>query len=232
MPKRRGKPFLGWKRALQKAGIEYDDIEWELTETVPCQICGKERRDVISHAYRSHSVSPSEYREMYPDTALLSDITRSNRNQFDEQTVLPHWEPFWTPEYILDRLYAFYEAGLPMNNTSLAATDSGLVSAICSWKEEVGTWRNILDRLGIEQQEKVSSDVRAVDHVAEYQETKGGIRYPTAAKVKTAIRKRKREKLPLNIGSLREKEHSDYRTFLGSSSFLWELGQCIGSCRI
>jgi hypothetical protein len=34
------RPFWGWKRALQDAGIDYSWIKVELLDTVRCQICG------------------------------------------------------------------------------------------------------------------------------------------------------------------------------------------------
>ena len=80
------RPFLGWYGAIAAAGIDYGEIEIELSEYVVCQICGKECRAVINHVIHGHGVSVDDYIEEYPYAELQSDLTRARRCRFDEGT--------------------------------------------------------------------------------------------------------------------------------------------------
>ncbi len=148
--KKNREPFFGWKRALERAGIDYGKIHTELTEFVICEICGAHLKMVHNHAAYRHGVPIKEYRLEFPEAEVMSDLSRAIKcRSFQSQKILPHWEPFWTPEYILDRAYAFYEAGFPVHFRSIEQLDGGIANAVADWKFELGSWNDILKRIGL-----------------------------------------------------------------------------------
>ncbi len=184
--------FLGWKQGLEKAGIEYDKINVELTEYVRCEICGRELRTVGSHLRKVHEVTAEDYLEEFPWAETCSEEQRANkRNQMTRKRLrMPHWEPIWTPEYILDRAYAYYEAGYKMNAASIIRIDVSILNFARSFPE-LGGWDGVLTRIGLDPRE-----VRL--HKWAYEDGHAVI---------GAILERKQWALPLNHGTV---ARSDY----------------------
>src|ERR1039458_7210168 len=71
------KPFWGWKRALESAGLDYHNIRIELSECVRCRICNQEHRGLSGHLLTAHEVSKEEYLVDYPKAELVSEEVRA-----------------------------------------------------------------------------------------------------------------------------------------------------------
>jgi len=140
------KPFWGWKQALEAAGIDYSRIRIHLEEYVICQECGKRFKDLTQHITRIHGISAANYRSKHPGSELASPARVASARQ-EEKTSLPHWEPDWTPEYVLDRIYEFHRRGLPLNPGHMQTAErSTHRRAITYFK----TWNTALRAVGLD----------------------------------------------------------------------------------
>src|SRR5438105_14626626 len=61
------RPYWGWKRALEDAGLSYAKINTELRDYVDCQICGRDLGVLTYHLISQHQITPEEYRQEYPE---------------------------------------------------------------------------------------------------------------------------------------------------------------------
>jgi hypothetical protein len=95
------KPYWGWKQALADAGLGYEDINVELWDYCTCLICGHEARKLDAHVRIAHSLTGAEYRQEFPQAEIVCETVRAGQRRFP--TDLPHWEPVWSWEYVLDR---------------------------------------------------------------------------------------------------------------------------------
>lgn len=127
-------PYLGWKGAVEEAGIDYADIRVELRGTVECRLCGKEFRFLNGHLTQTHQISPQEYLEEFPDAEFACEQIReamTGRLHGDPHPdFLAHWEPIYTREYVLDRLYEYAQRGFWMDMKTIAEIDCSLVAAV------------------------------------------------------------------------------------------------------
>ena len=114
----RGQPFLGWKGALELAGLDYSKIKVELPKHVACKICGMKRKALHEHIRFCHQMSPREYVEMHRGAPLASDAFKALCAS-PGHGVMPQWEPVWSPEYVLDRLNEFHKAGIRLNPSNI-----------------------------------------------------------------------------------------------------------------
>ena len=108
------KPYWGWKKALEAAGIKYSDIEMELLDDCECEICHARKKILSFHVLQKHGVEMDDYRIDYPESDVICEEIRARRAKMKCKE-MPHWEPLWTVEYALDRLWARYEKGMPVN---------------------------------------------------------------------------------------------------------------------
>src|SRR5712692_7154500 len=60
------RPFWGWKRALEDAGLDYAKINVELRDYVDCKICGRDFGALQYHLISQHQTTPQDYRHEYP----------------------------------------------------------------------------------------------------------------------------------------------------------------------
>ena len=70
------KPFWGWKRALEAAGIDYGDIRVEIEPYVQCRLCGEWFRALMGHLIKAHECDGNNYMTDYPDAPLVSEEGR------------------------------------------------------------------------------------------------------------------------------------------------------------
>lgn len=103
------------EKALEAAGIKYSDIKVELLDFCECEICHARKAVLAPHIRHKHHMETEDYRLDYPEARLISEKLWARRPTKMKCKELPHWEPFWTAEYALDRLWARYEQGLPIN---------------------------------------------------------------------------------------------------------------------
>lgn len=145
-------PFWGWKGALADAGISYDQIRTEVRETVECRICGHRFQLLNAHLMGVHEITPEEYREEYPRAELCSEALRermTGRHYVKQHAeFLPHWEPIYTREYVLDRLYEYAQRDFWMDVETMSQIDCSLVSAVRSHLKV--SWDDALRRIGLD----------------------------------------------------------------------------------
>ncbi|MBN1906109.1 MAG: MucR family transcriptional regulator [Deltaproteobacteria bacterium] len=144
-------PFLGWRKLLIAAGIDYKDIEREYLNYVVCKICGKDFSILTGHLMGTHSMTPKEYRQKYPDAELMSETLRIAHRGMRQKPInlkitLPHWEELWTLEYLLDRIEDYRERGGPINFYSIHAHDRSTTDAAIRF---FGSWDAAITRLGL-----------------------------------------------------------------------------------
>ncbi|GAA5507885.1 hypothetical protein Rcae01_03343 [Novipirellula caenicola] len=125
-------PYWGWKQALADAGLSYQSIRIEVRETVQCQLCGKSFRSLLGHL-RIHETDPEDYRVKYPDAEIVSESMRQAsmgpRCKMPAPW-LPHWEPIYTPEYVLDRVKEYADQGIWMELSTIERLDASLLRAV------------------------------------------------------------------------------------------------------
>lgn len=128
------RPYWGWKAALADAGLSYDQIRIEIRQYVICQLCGKRYIALPTHLLTMHEIEPREYLEEYPGSELVSEQFRANlmrsRRKHYCPDFLPHWEPVYSTEYLLDRLHEYAERGYYVNHDNLLQIDSALPSTL------------------------------------------------------------------------------------------------------
>ena len=138
-------PYWGWRCALEDAGVDYDTINVEVLDYVVCRICGAELRALGGlHLQHLHNMYPSEYQQEFPGAEMRSEKLRCFHP--GTKLIMPHWEPFMTPEYALDRLWAFHRKGLPLNQQYCLNHEPVLVSAIMRYFKG---WDGALTKLGL-----------------------------------------------------------------------------------
>jgi len=123
------KPYWGWKKALEAAGIKYSDIEMELLDYCECEICHARETMLMSHITKKHGIEMEDYRMDYPEVDLICEEIRARRSIMKNKE-MPHWEPLWTMEYALDRLWARYEKGLPINYKKIFRNEPSLIGTL------------------------------------------------------------------------------------------------------
>jgi hypothetical protein len=147
------RPFWGWKSALEDAGIGYDQIAMEILDRITCQICGKELRSLSGHLSKCHCCSTEEYLQDYPDAKLISEeisasrMVRYRSKPAKGMPTLPNWEPFWTPEYVYDRIYEYHQMDAPLHARGIQRYDYATLSAARAY---CGGWDVALRKVGLD----------------------------------------------------------------------------------
>jgi len=149
-------PFVGWKGLLELAGYGYDGIKIHLEDKVLCPLCGFEGAFLVSHVLRKHAMETEEFTAAYPDSPLLSETILAARMKAvptaitlpnGERLRLPHWEPLWTLEYCLDRVWHLHQLGLSIHPRNLMRIESALRAKIFEYHPTYGPF---LARLGLQ----------------------------------------------------------------------------------
>jgi hypothetical protein len=142
------RPFLGWRQALEMAGIGYNNIITELETHITCPWCQRDYQRLPAHLV-THGISSADFTECYPDRELLAEINRPIRKSGPPE--MPHWESIWSREYILDRTWQWYLRLDRCNNDTILRLDSALCSAALDgvrgrWKR----WEDVIRDLGLD----------------------------------------------------------------------------------
>ncbi|WP_153558022.1 hypothetical protein [Roseimaritima sediminicola] len=143
-------PYWGWKQALEDAGLSYKTIRIHVRETVRCRLCGKAYRMLNTHLL-AHQLSGEDYREQFPDADLISEARRAammGPKETPPPGWLPHWEPFLSPEYILDRIKEYANQGTWMEASTIGEIDVALMSAV-HHHLGISNWDHALRRVGL-----------------------------------------------------------------------------------
>ena len=140
------KPFLGWKQALEKAGLSYESIITEIEEYVECPYCGLHFKSLSNHMLSMHEVSTEDFRMEYPGVSMVAEATRLIQNP--DHPVLPHWEFVWSKEYILDRSWQWYQMTGRCNLEFITSSDASLASA--AGVSYFSSWDEVLKKLQLD----------------------------------------------------------------------------------
>lgn len=139
-------PFLGWKQALELAGLDYQSIRIELEAHVECRVCGEYFSNLILHLRLSHGIQNSaEYRSEFPDAPILSEELRSRMTW--GRGSLPMWEPALSLEYVLDRAWFWHNHHGSCNATFAQERDP----AAYNHARTLGIpWNDVIRRIGLD----------------------------------------------------------------------------------
>lgn len=142
-------PFLGWKQALELAGLNYKSIHTKYIDQIPCLICNDYFTLLNTHLEKIHQVTPQEYCEEFPGADLSSETFRfrSATASSRHPDHLPDWEPASSLEYSFDKLYEYRKRGYQLNYSYMLAIDSPMVIALSKGIE--GGWDEVLKIIGI-----------------------------------------------------------------------------------
>ncbi|MEO8197859.1 MAG: hypothetical protein ABI689_14175 [Thermoanaerobaculia bacterium] len=176
------RPFWGWRRAIEAAGLSYDRIAIELLDFVRCEDCGWTRRSLTLHLWKQHGFEAGDYLREYPGAQVHAETMRARL--LSSVGFAPHWEPLWSDEYVLDRVSCYGENGASLNVKSVTQADSALVGMA---KLRFGSWDEVLRRLGLDPDE-----VRIVERQKRY----------SRAALLAAIRARYSSGAPMNAAAV------------------------------
>lgn len=140
------RPFWGWWQAIADAGLDYADLKVELEEMVTCQLCGYVGFQLNAHISRRHGMSSAEYRKRFPGLDLASEARRARMKKEGGNHLLPHWEPLYSDEYMMDRAYRYYTMGHRLRTTWICEHDHNLWQHI---HRKGITWESFITALGI-----------------------------------------------------------------------------------
>lgn len=141
-------PFLGWKQAIELAGLDYQSIRIELESHVECRICGAWRANLASHLRLVHGFqSGLEYRAEFPGASLSSEQFRSQFIGRNQNQTLPDWEPILSLEYVLDRAWYWYSHHGGCNVEFVRKRDP----SIYSFTRSAGiAWDDVIRKIGLD----------------------------------------------------------------------------------
>jgi ribosomal protein L37E len=141
------RPFWGWKQALEDAGIDYSGIRVELTETVECRECGRRQLRLQHHLGSAHGLTSEAYLRRYPSASIAADKWQAETYPLSTSMAdFPHWEPLWTPEYVIDRLHHMHKRGVPLHSTAIQKAEPALLTTAMRL---FGAWDEALAQAGV-----------------------------------------------------------------------------------
>lgn len=140
------RPFWGWWQAIADAGLDYSELKVELEETVTCRICGYVGLQLNAHLGRRHDTTSAEYRKQYPGAEIASELRRARMKKEGGNHLLPHWEPLYSDEYMMDRAYRYHSMGHRLRTTWICENDHNLWQHI---HRKGITWESFITALGI-----------------------------------------------------------------------------------
>lgn len=143
-------PFLGWKQALELAGLDYKSIRIELEPYVSCRVCGEFFRSLVTHLRRVHGFEDAAgYREEFPHAEVVSEECRASATK-PERGRLRHWEPALSLEYVRDRAWFWHRYHGACNHDMVVRCDPAIISyARChGW-----SWDDVIRSIGLDPRE-------------------------------------------------------------------------------
>ncbi len=126
------KPYLGWKQALELAGLNYKSIRFDLADIVKCKICGNYYRMLMSHLFSAHGINGEEYQLEFPDAPIMSEDILANITKM--KSPVPAWEPALSLEYVLDRVWFWYSKYGQQAITSITLKDESVYTYLQTHK--------------------------------------------------------------------------------------------------
>jgi hypothetical protein len=147
------RPFWGWWQAIRDAGLDYGDLKVELEETVVCRICGYEGQQLNAHLDRRHGIRSADYRARFPGAEIASEARRARMKKEGGNHLLPHWEPLYSDEYLMDRAWRYHLLGHRLRTTWICEHDHNLWQHI---HRQGITWESFVTGLGIPYPEAIT----------------------------------------------------------------------------
>ena len=196
-------PYWGWLGALRSAGLDYSDIRVEVLDFIVCKICGAAKANMATHLRRTHQLEPEEYREEYPGASLVCDLARSRHARM-KCSVLRHWEPTWSKEYVLDRIAEFHRRGLSVNSADVKRIDSNFIGEAGRF---FGNWSNALRAVGLDPAQ-LYRDLQRTRRT-----------YPDKQAVLREIQIRHKKGLPINSGRLQSGQTRNYALWESATDY-------------
>jgi hypothetical protein len=143
------RPYWGWKRALEDAGLDYKKINVELLDYVDCKICGRDFGALVYHLISQHQISTEDYRCEYPDAELVCETVRAGMGQWraEKRLILPRWESIWSAEHVLDRMAELRRRNCPMHFGWTSEHEPALAAQVAYY---FGSWDEALRRIGLD----------------------------------------------------------------------------------
>lgn len=185
------RPYWGWKRALEDAGLSYDKINTELLDYVDCKICGKDFGGLSYHLMGDHNMTGEDYRREFTGAEMMSEKARAGpskpRSHKRKTYTLPLWETIWTTEYVMDRMAELHRLNYPLNSDWAGKHEVALHGKAILY---FGSWDEALQRIGLDPEQ-----IRCAEATA----------HLTATDVIKRLQNRQKEGLALNSRSI----HSD-----------------------
>ncbi len=143
------KAFIGWRRAIEAAGISYETIKFYYSGEVKCPLCGYSDVRLSIHFADEHGVTVKELRQDLPEAEELCDEIRSTqfgwRHGSPSLVMVPHWERVWSKYYALDRLRWLADHGHPVNYKHVATHEPGLAAYL---RRVLRSWDAVLEAIG------------------------------------------------------------------------------------
>lgn len=174
------RPFWGWRRAIEAAGLTYDRILVHLEQTVECLACGIRRRHLGTHVRKIHGFHAGDYLEEFPGAHCASESLRAVQRR-GRSSKVPDWEPLWSAEYVIDRIRLLHDRGFPVNVDAMQSIEPTLPAAVYKFW---GAWDAALVAAGLDPAEiRLAVPKRP---------------YPAQDQVIRLIRERSRRGLPIN----------------------------------
>jgi hypothetical protein len=207
------KRFLTWRDAIAAAGLSYANARKELIDCCTCLYCGAEKASLAVHLRTAHDVAPSLYREEYPDQDLISERLRADKSLMQSKH-LPHWEPLWSPEYVLERACEFLRRDIPVDSAWIARNEKPFYAAGIRYFHR---WNAILEAIGADPAEAtLKARLRSR-------------RYPDKDAVVREIRRRRQLDLPINSSCVRPALYGHGHKNVHDTALSMSAVQCFGS---
>lgn len=184
------KPFWGWKRAIEAACLRYTELKVELQNFIVCEVCRKDYMNLTVHLVKKHGIEPREYLIDYPDAPLTCEALRAQWSRMHSD-IAHHWEKLWSKEYLLDRVSALHELGLPVNAHWVRHHEVNLLHY--ARRYGLNDWNDVL--------RAVSLDPRQIYFT---------LRYPDKLAVIKAIQARHKLGIPLTFTALVKSDRADH----------------------
>lgn len=170
------RPYWGWKRALEEAGISYDQIRFAYHPTVKCLICGFEGTSLSSHLRFKHKLSPEEYREKFPDAEVESEerlYKFYGRRKIIRHPPIPPWESVISEEYVYDRVAEYRRQGIPITTDFVQRNDRPIYAyALRRGKK----WPEMCAFMGPEYEKEAETPKPPPDPLRTYEDTLQALR--------------------------------------------------------
>lgn len=179
------KPFLGWRQALEKAGLSYSKIISEVETHLECPYCGLHFKGLSAHLRIVHEVSTEDLRLDFPGLSITAEATRAIHNP--DHATMPHWEYVWSKEYVLDRCWQWYLASEKCNQDFINRCDPCLSAA--ATPHHYASWDDVIRALCLDPRK--IREHRPLDDI-----------FPDKDALLDAIRKHHAEGKPLSAGPI------------------------------